>query len=126
MSLVRDISMRRTLTHRGRDHVCIPTICLHQHVSVEHPQRLEWYRVILTLLGTSTLFQLRPQVLSVLQYYNISGDRFVLPLYALNIAAKLDHALAIQGRDRSLAFFGWDERYVFKPLAFLLPQSQYY
>ena len=49
-------------------------------------------------------------VLSLLDYYNFTGDRGgVRPL--LSAATKrLDHAYSVWGKNPSLSFFGWDER----------------
>lgn len=49
-------------------------------------------------------------VLSLIDYYNYSGDRDTLIRYIANAVAKLDHAYAIYGTNPNLGFYGWDER----------------
>ncbi|HEY4416435.1 MAG TPA: alpha-L-rhamnosidase C-terminal domain-containing protein [Verrucomicrobiae bacterium] len=49
-------------------------------------------------------------VLSLLDYYNYSGDATTLGGYITNAMAKLDHAYTIYGTNPNLGFYGWDER----------------
>lgn len=49
-------------------------------------------------------------VLSLLDYYNYSGDAATVNRYLTNATAKLDHAYSVFGTNPNLGFFGWDER----------------
>ncbi len=49
-------------------------------------------------------------VLSLIDYYNYTGDTTTLNTYIENACAKLDDAYKIYGTNPSLVFFGWDER----------------
>jgi hypothetical protein len=49
-------------------------------------------------------------VLSLVDYYNYSGDKTTLGGYINNAVAKLDHAYAIYGTNPNLGFYGWDDR----------------
>ena len=49
-------------------------------------------------------------VLSVLDYYQFTADASILLFYSDNIAAKLNHSIAIYNTNASLGFFGWDDR----------------
>ena len=49
-------------------------------------------------------------VLSLLDYYNYTGDTATLNTYIDNACAKLDDAYNVYGTNPSLVFFGWDER----------------
>jgi hypothetical protein len=49
-------------------------------------------------------------VLSLLDYYNYTGDAATLGRYVANACAKLDDAYAAFGTDPKLRFYGWDER----------------
>ena len=49
-------------------------------------------------------------VLSLLDYYQYSGDAATLEGYIKNACAKLDDAYAVFGKDPALRFYGWDER----------------
>ncbi len=49
-------------------------------------------------------------VLSLLDYYNYSGDAATLDGYLTNACAKLDDAYRVFGTDPKLRFYGWDER----------------
>jgi len=48
--------------------------------------------------------------LSLIDYYNYTGDAATLGGYIDNAVAKLDHAYAIYGTNPGLGFYGWDER----------------
>jgi len=49
-------------------------------------------------------------VLSLLDYYQYSGDTATLEGYINNACAKLDDAYTVFGTDPPLRFYGWDER----------------
>ena len=49
-------------------------------------------------------------VLSLLDYYQYSGDVATLEGYIKNACAKLDDAYTVFGTDPALRFYGWDER----------------
>ena len=49
-------------------------------------------------------------VLSLIDYYNYTGDSATLNGYLTNAVAKLDHAYSIYGKNPDLGFYGWDER----------------
>ena len=49
-------------------------------------------------------------VLSLLDYYNYTGDAVTLGFYIENACAKLDDAYNIYGTNPNLRFYGWDER----------------
>jgi hypothetical protein len=49
-------------------------------------------------------------VLSLIDYFDYSGDRETMNRYITNAVAKLDHAYAIFGTNPNLGFYGWDER----------------
>lgn len=49
-------------------------------------------------------------VLSLLDYYNYTGDTATLNTYIDNACAKLDDAYNVYGTNPPLVFFGWDER----------------
>ncbi|MGA2363106.1 MAG: alpha-L-rhamnosidase C-terminal domain-containing protein [Candidatus Aminicenantales bacterium] len=49
-------------------------------------------------------------VLSLLDYYNYTGDAATLERYVANACAKLDESYASFGTDPKLRFYGWDER----------------
>lgn len=49
-------------------------------------------------------------VLSLLDYYQYSGDTATLERYVANACAKLDDAHAVFEQDPHLRFYGWDER----------------
>src|SRR5260370_11511029 len=49
-------------------------------------------------------------VLSLIDYYNYTGDTATLGGYINNAVAKLDNAYAIYGTNPGLGFYGWDER----------------
>jgi len=49
-------------------------------------------------------------VLSLIDYYNYTGDAATLNGYITNVEAKLDHAHANYGTNPNLEFYGWDER----------------
>jgi len=49
-------------------------------------------------------------VLSLLDYYNYTGDTATLEQYITNVCAKLDDAFKIYGTNPVLGFYGWDER----------------
>jgi len=49
-------------------------------------------------------------VLSLLDYYNYTGDAVTLEKYIANACAKLDDAFGVYGTNPGLAFYGWDER----------------
>jgi hypothetical protein len=49
-------------------------------------------------------------VLSLVDYYNYSGDKAVLDQYLANAAGKLDAAYAHYDHPPNLTFYGWDER----------------
>jgi len=49
-------------------------------------------------------------VLSLLDYYNYTGDANTLTGYVENACAKLDDAYKVFGTNPSLRFYGWDER----------------
>ena len=49
-------------------------------------------------------------VLSLLDYYNYTGDKELLNTYIGNASEKLDDAYKIFGTDPKLRFYGWDER----------------
>ena len=49
-------------------------------------------------------------VLSLIDYYNYTGDATTLSGYITNVEATLDNAYAVYGTDPGLGFYGWDER----------------
>ena len=49
-------------------------------------------------------------VLSLIDYYNYTGDAATLSGYVTNAVAKLDNAYALYGTNPGLKFYGWDER----------------
>jgi len=49
-------------------------------------------------------------VLSLIDYYDYTGDAATLNGYITNAEAILDHAYAVYGTNPSLGFYGWDER----------------
>lgn len=49
-------------------------------------------------------------VLSLLDYYNYTGDKTTLRSYIANACAKLDDAYKVYGTNPNLLFYGWDER----------------
>lgn len=49
-------------------------------------------------------------VLSLLDYYNYTGDTATLNGYIDNVVSKLDYAYGVYGTNPSLVFYGWDER----------------
>ncbi|GEM_PF-287014 len=49
-------------------------------------------------------------VLSLLDYYNYTGDTQTLDKYITNACAKLDDAFNVFGTDPNLRYYGWDER----------------
>jgi alpha-L-rhamnosidase len=49
-------------------------------------------------------------VLSLIDYYNYTGDTATLALYMDNVCTKLDDAYKVYGTDPNLEFYGWDER----------------
>ncbi|HEV2695122.1 MAG TPA: alpha-L-rhamnosidase C-terminal domain-containing protein [Verrucomicrobiae bacterium] len=49
-------------------------------------------------------------VLSLMDYYNYTGDTAMLGTYLTNAMAKLDGAYANYGTNPNLTFYGWDER----------------
>ncbi|MES2826940.1 MAG: alpha-L-rhamnosidase C-terminal domain-containing protein [Bacteroidota bacterium] len=49
-------------------------------------------------------------VLSLIDYYNYTGDEATLEKYMDNAGAKLDDAYKVYGTNPHLEFFGWDER----------------
>ncbi len=49
-------------------------------------------------------------VLSVIDYYNYTGDAATLGGYITNVEAILDNAYAVYGTSPGLGFYGWDER----------------
>jgi hypothetical protein len=49
-------------------------------------------------------------VLSLLDYYNYTGDAATLAKYVTNACAKLEDAYRVFGTDPKLKFYGWDER----------------
>ena len=49
-------------------------------------------------------------VLSLLDYYNYTGDAATLAKYITNACAKLDDANHVFGTNPKLKFYGWDER----------------
>jgi len=49
-------------------------------------------------------------VLSLLDYYNYTGDAATLERFVKNACAKLDEAYAAFGTNPELSFYGWDER----------------
>jgi hypothetical protein len=49
-------------------------------------------------------------VLSLLDYYNYTGDAATLEKYVTNACAKLDQAYKDYGQNPKLRFYGWDER----------------
>ena len=49
-------------------------------------------------------------ILSLLDYYNYTGDGAVLEKYLTNACAKLDDAHFVFGTNPKLRFYGWDER----------------
>ena len=49
-------------------------------------------------------------VLSLLDYYNYTGDAATLERYIANACGKLDDALRVYGTNPGLGFYGWDER----------------
>lgn len=49
-------------------------------------------------------------VLSLIDYYNYTGDAATLNGYIANAQSKLDHAYAVYGTNPNLEFYGWDER----------------
>jgi len=63
-------------------------------------------------------------VLSLIDYYNYTGDAATLGGYINNAVAKLDHAYAIYGTNPRLEFYGWDERLGFGFQNANCPESQ--
>ncbi len=49
-------------------------------------------------------------VLSLLDYYNYTGDKVALNQYIPNVCKKLDEAYQVFGTNPGLRFYGWDER----------------
>jgi hypothetical protein len=49
-------------------------------------------------------------VLSLLDYYNYTGDAATMTKYVTNACAKLDEAYKVFGTNPNLRFYGWDER----------------
>ena len=49
-------------------------------------------------------------VLSLIDYYNYTGDAATLEKYITNACAKLDDAYGVYGKNPGLGFYGWDER----------------
>ncbi|HSY20301.1 MAG TPA: alpha-L-rhamnosidase C-terminal domain-containing protein [Candidatus Acidoferrales bacterium] len=49
-------------------------------------------------------------VMSLVDYYDYTGDASLLDAYVTNAMTKLDHAYAIYGTSPNLGFYGWDER----------------
>jgi len=49
-------------------------------------------------------------VLSLLDYYNYTGDAVTLNKYITNASEKLDDAFRVYGTNPGLVFYGWDER----------------
>jgi len=49
-------------------------------------------------------------VLSLLDYYNYTGDAATMSKYITNACAKLDDAYRVFGTNPNLRFYGWDER----------------
>lgn len=49
-------------------------------------------------------------VLSLLDYYNYTGDAATLEEYITNATSKLDYAYAVYGSNPNLGSYGWDER----------------
>ena len=49
-------------------------------------------------------------VLSLIDYYNYSGDRATLTSLMENACGKLDDAYKVYGTDPNLEYYGWDER----------------
>jgi len=49
-------------------------------------------------------------VLSLMDYYNYTGDTSMLDGYLATAMAKLDHAYTSYGTNPNLVFYGWDER----------------
>jgi hypothetical protein len=49
-------------------------------------------------------------VLSLIDYYNYTGDTATLSRYIANVSAKLDAAYTRYGTNPGLGYYGWDER----------------
>ncbi|MHA4894364.1 alpha-L-rhamnosidase-related protein [Pedobacter sp. PWIIR3] len=49
-------------------------------------------------------------VLSLIDYFNYTGDKETLESYINNACAKLDDAYQVYGTNPNLEYFGWDER----------------
>jgi len=49
-------------------------------------------------------------VLSLIDYYNYTGDSVTIKNYVANACAKLDDAYSVYGTNPNLEYFGWDER----------------
>jgi alpha-L-rhamnosidase len=49
-------------------------------------------------------------VLSLIDYFNYTGDSATLNAYAVNAMEKLDDAYKLYGTNPNLEYFGWDER----------------
>ncbi len=49
-------------------------------------------------------------ILSLIDYYNYTGDGETLSHFITNACEKLDHAHSIYGTNPDLVFYGWDER----------------
>jgi len=49
-------------------------------------------------------------VLSLIDYYNYTGDTITLKTYINNACAKLNDAYLVYGTNPGLGFYGWDER----------------
>ncbi len=49
-------------------------------------------------------------VLSLIDYYNYTGDKSILNKYLDNACSKLDAAYRNYGTDPNIGFYGWDER----------------
>ena len=49
-------------------------------------------------------------VLSLIDYYNYTGDSATLEKYIANASGKLDDAFRVYGTNPGLGFYGWDER----------------
>ena len=49
-------------------------------------------------------------VLSLIDYYNYTGDAATLEKYIANVCGKLDDAFSVYEKNPGLGFYGWDER----------------
>lgn len=49
-------------------------------------------------------------VLSLIDYYNYTGDAATLEKHIDNVCKKLDDAFSVYGKNPGLGFYGWDER----------------